>query len=208
MTDTASRSRHSVHPVDRIGAWTTNHRRYYDRAHFALVELTVAAKAVLDVWPDAGRTAIAVDELPPDVHDLCLRRDTLADAVVMLAAMSAEAFLNFYGVVRLGDDQFSEHFEMLQTERKLRVLLLVCDGVAVTRKDPVVVAIRSLMDRRNALAHPKAREVEPDLPPGSRAGPPLPEGAAEVLDDCTRFFRLFLELVPGAAHLTPNLRAT
>jgi hypothetical protein len=208
MTGTAFRPRHFVHPVDRIGSWTTNHRKYYDRAHFALGELTIAAKSILDAWPDTTRLAIAVDQLPPEIHGLCLRRDTFADAVVMLAAMSAEAFLNFYGVVRLGSEQFGEHFEMLQTERKLRVLLLICDAVVVTRKDPIVVAIRSLMDRRNALAHPKAREVEPDLPAESRAGPPLPEGAAEVLEECTRFFRLFLGLVPAASHLVPDLRVT
>src|SRR4051812_39820391 len=144
MTSSAFRPRHFVHPVDRIGSWTTNHRRYYDRAQFALVELTVAAKSVLEVWPDASRSAIAVDELPAEVHDLCLRRDTLADAVGLLSAMAAEAFLNFYGVVRLGSEQFGEHFQMLQTERKLRVLLLVCDGVVVTRQDAIVVAIRSL----------------------------------------------------------------
>ena len=81
-------------------------------------------------------------------------------------------------------------------------------GSPLPKKDEIVVAIRSLMGSRNALAHPKSREVEPDLPPESLSGPPQPESATEVLDECTRFFRLFLDLVPGSAHLIPDLRAT
>ena len=63
------------------------------------------------------------------------------------------------------------------------------------------------MGRRNRLAHPKAKEVAGDVPLEQRAGDPLPESVAGIFDACTDFFRLFVEAVPGAAHLVPEWHA-
>jgi hypothetical protein len=83
------------------------------------------------VWPAGASDGIRVGDGPPGLHEPCLTRDTLADTVVLLSAMSVEAFLDYYGVVRLGDEQFNPHSERLGTEKKLCVVLLVCDGLAV-----------------------------------------------------------------------------
>ena len=41
-------------------------------------------------------------------------RDALADSIVLFSAMAVEAFINYYGVVRLGEQQFNAHFERLR----------------------------------------------------------------------------------------------
>jgi hypothetical protein len=55
------------------------------------------------------------------------KRDLLSDAVKIFSAMAVGAFLNYYGVVRLGEDECASHFERLGLVPKLRTLLLVCD---------------------------------------------------------------------------------
>jgi hypothetical protein len=203
---TPPRAPFTVYPVHRAGIWLTDHRRYYKRARFSLAELQRAVDAVLAVWPADAGDGIRVGDGPPGLHELCLTRDTLADTVVLLSAMAAEAFLNYYGVVRLGDEQFNQHFERLGTEKKLCVLLLVCDGLAVRFPDPLVAALRTVMERRNRLAHPKAETRERELTMDERLRDPLPESVAVVFDACTEFFRLFVDAVPRAAHLVPDWR--
>ena len=57
--------------------------------------------------------------------------------VRIYAAMAVEGFLNFYGVLRLGQNVFDEHFERLGLVPKVRALLLVCDQLDVSQQDPL-----------------------------------------------------------------------
>ena len=186
----------------------TNHRKYYDRAHFLFGRLRRVAEDVLALWPvDAGQ-AIRVGDGPEGLHEICVERDALADSVILFSAMSVEAFINYYGVVRLGERQFTLHCERLPAERKLRLLLLICDGLELEPKDPLIAALLAVVRRRNALAHPKAKEVSMDFAPQDEPGQPLVEIAADALGKCTEFFRLFEAAVPEASHFMPQLLAT
>ena len=64
--------------------------------------------------------------------------------------MTVEAFINFYGVYRLGEEQFKRHVERLPIERKMQLLLLICDGLEVDKGDRLIIALKAVAERRNA----------------------------------------------------------
>ena len=69
----------------------------------------------------------------------------------LYAAMAVEGFLNWYGVFRLGEEIFNQHFERLGLVPKLRVLLLVCDSIHVGKGDQVVlVLVHSSVDPKHS----------------------------------------------------------
>jgi len=119
--------------------------------------------------------------------------------LTLYAAMSVEGFLNFYGVLRLGQRAFDEHFERLGLVPKLRALLLVCDHLDVSRSDPLVLLLDNVAQGRNALVHPKAREVVGDLATHERASTKIPEVAREAVANMESFFEQFIHAVPSAA---------
>jgi hypothetical protein len=84
-------------------------------------------------------------------------RDQLSDSIRVYAAMAVEGFLNWYGVLRLGEAVFNEHFERLSLVTKAKTLLLVCDSLTLTRDDPLLAVMDKVAQSRNALVHPKAR---------------------------------------------------
>src|SRR5436309_15595784 len=48
-----------------------------------------------------------------------VERNLLTTAAVVLSAVAAEAFLNFYGVKRMGQEAYERHYERLGVGRKL-----------------------------------------------------------------------------------------
>jgi putative ribosome biogenesis GTPase RsgA len=117
--------------------------------------------------------------------------------------MAVEAFINFYGVHRLGEQQFNRHVERLPIERKVQLLLLICDGVEVDKEERLVIALNAVAQRRNQLAHPKAKEVPRDQPAEDRTGNPIPETAQQQVQAMREFFTEFGRLVPRSRHLLP-----
>jgi hypothetical protein len=122
---------------------------------------------------------------------------------MLFAAMAVEAFINFYGVYRLGEGQFNRHVERLPIERKMQVLLLICDGLEADKGDRLIIALKAVAERRNALAHPKAKQVPRDQPAKDRTGWPIPETAQEQIQAMREFFSEFGRLVPRSRHLLP-----
>ena len=119
-------------------------------------------------------------------------------------AIAIEAFINFYGVYRLGEKQFTRHVERLPIQRKLELLLMICDGVEIEETEPVVTALKFVVERRNRLAHPKSREVSPDQPPEQRMGENIPDSAINTVQAMKDFFRAFGDLVPESKPLLPG----
>ena len=148
--------------------------------------------------------SLPLDEMPPELHRLCRRRDRTSDSIMLFAAMAVEAFVNFYGVFRLGEEQFKRHVERLPLERKTQLLLLICDGLEVDNGDRLIIAIKAVAERRNTLAHPKARKVPRDQPAKDRTGWPIPETAQEQIQAMREFFSEFGRLVPGVAFSSPS----
>jgi hypothetical protein len=112
----------------------------------------------------------------------------LASSVAIYSAMTVEAFLNYYGVVRLGQTFFKANLERHGTTEKLSLLLALCDNVQLEKRDDLWKITRSLFDRRNALVHPKAREFDPDKLPSEEN---LVSTATSSYRQMRSFFKLF-----------------
>jgi hypothetical protein len=202
-----TRRKFEVRPPDGRGLWFTDVSRYYSWATGQLVKLRSIHERIeaedLDLPPGVD---VARDQVSEASWSGYLERNMLSDTIVVFAAMAAEAFLNFYGVVRLGEAEFSAHFERLGVVPKTRQLLLICDSVSLSSKDPLVVAVARLAERRNALVHPKAREADADGSVPERWKRPVFDNAVEAVEELNQFLRDFGSLVPSAAHLLPHVR--
>lgn len=159
---------------------------------------------VVKQWPlPPGETVRNAETDYPELYALVRRRDRLSDSVRIFAALAAEGFLNYYGVVRLGEEVFNVHFERLGLIPKLRTLLLVCDSISISTDDPLARALAQLANGRNSLAHPKAKEYPGYVPAEERPDVPVPEAAREAVSSMKSFFEQFVLLVPGSKHLVP-----
>lgn len=199
-----SRKRQSfqLQPHDLEGNWESNDVRYRNYAHQLLAEHISLCDEVIRRWPVKFDEPITNPAAFPEIQALVLRRDQTADTARIYAAMAVEGYLNFYGVLRLGQVVFDEHFERLGLIPKLRLLLLTCDQLEVPNSDPVVLALSRVAKGRNDLVHPKTKEVVGDLSIYKRATKPAPETAKAAIDDMETFFKEFVRAVPNAAkHL-------
>lgn len=203
-----TRNKFSIRPHHAEGYWLSDDRRYFEYAHLQLTELEEVTEQVKQQWPAPLNQTLRNHEHTPELGALVRKRDLLSDSVKVFSAMAVEGFLNYYGVVRLGEAEYAAHFERLGLIPKLRALLLICDSLSVSEADPLVKTLNRIAQRRNALVHAKAREL-PDYVPGEeRGGDKIPEVARETVKDMEAFFREFVKAVPEAAHLIPPLPAT
>jgi hypothetical protein len=191
-----------VHPSDSIGSWLTEDRRYFDNAHRLLRELESLVEEVRHRWPTSLDATVAKESVPADLWELARRRDVASDSVLIFSAMSAEAFLNFYGVVRLGQTYFDANLERLGPVAKLKELFLLCESVSLQDSDPLVGSLDRIAKRRNRLVHPRTTEVSGVV---SRLGNRLPGEAQDAVADLRAFFMEFGLKDPNIAHHLPSL---
>jgi hypothetical protein len=192
----------AVRPHSVTGAWSSDDRRHAESARQLLAELEIACNDVLAAWPlPPSQTVRDAESEYPDLYKLVRKRDRLCDSVRIFSAMAVEGFLNYYGVVRLGEQEFNTHFERMGIIPKLRALLLVCDGLSISPTDPLVKALERVASGRNSLVHPKAKEFPGYVPAEERPSVPIPQAAGDAVEAMDQFFREFVVLVPASAQL-------
>lgn len=197
---TKPRQNFTVRPLVTNRAWESNDPRYRIYAHELLVELEAICTQITAQWPiPKGKTLKENHPHYMQISKLVLLRDRIADTVLIYSVMAVEGFLNWYGVARLGERIFNDHFERLGLIPKLRILLLTCDSIDVAKDDPIIVALNSVAKHRNALVHPKAKEVIGDPELHKRTSKKLPEVPREVVANMELFFKEFGWAVPDAA---------
>jgi hypothetical protein len=157
-------------------------------------------KQVLQRWPKVAGAPITDPHTYPEIAELARRRDQTSDTTRIYAAMAVEGYLNFYGVLRLGQQPFDDHFERLGLVPKLRALLLVCDQLDVPASDELAQHLDRVAQSRNSLVHPKTKEVQGDLAAYKRTGSPMPETAENAVQSMEAFFQSFIKAVPKAAN--------
>lgn len=200
----STRSKFVLRPHSAEGAWSTDDRRHLESAEQLLTELEAVCAQVTQRWPlQQDETVRDAERDHPDLYALVRRRDRLSDSVRIFAAMAVEGFLNYYGVVRVGETEFNAHFERLGIIPKLRMLLLVCDSISLSAKDELAISLSQLAEVRNSLVHPKAKEFPGYVPAEARPSVRVPDAAQQAVLSAHRFFQLFSELVPEASHLVP-----
>jgi hypothetical protein len=135
-------------------------------------------------------------------HTRFIDVNLLTTAAVVLSAMAAEAFLNFYGVKRMGQVFYDLHYERLGLVPKLSAVVETCCGVLLDEKADIVSVARDLSEARNRLAHPKTREVKPDAKVLQQ--PPKKihvDVARDSVANMTQFFKLFASIDPDAGDV-------
>ncbi|GAA4412522.1 hypothetical protein [Quisquiliibacterium transsilvanicum] len=185
----------------------SNHGRYFRYAIQLLPALETKCREVLDAWPVPRDEPVRdAAEKFPDLHAMVDERDRLSDSVRVYASMAAEGFLNWYGVLRLTEAIFNENFERLALVPKAKTLLLVCDNLIIAGDDPLILALNRVAQSRNALVHPKAREIS-DIAAGTpRPHSRVPDTARSAVSDMEAFFAEFVAAVPDARTLVPRRR--
>src|SRR2546426_9538898 len=101
--------------------------------------------------------------------------------------MDLESFLNVYGVVRLGEAFYARHYERLGIGSKLAAILGTCCNTLLTPDDEISKVVSCLFEQRNALVHPKTREVKKGRrQSGPKLQPPR-DVARSAIQDMERF---------------------
>lgn len=192
-----------IRPADSPGAWLVDDHRYYENAHVLLAELEAVVVEVQNQWPKPITEAVKQEETSVAHWNLARKRDLLSDAVKVFSAMSVEAFLNFYGVVRLGQ-AFDSKFEHFGPVKKLKRLFELCENVILTDTDPLVAVVDRIAKRRNRLVHPRVTEVADEAVGSDRGGDKIPEVAREAVADMIVFFEEFGKREPNITHHLPS----
>jgi hypothetical protein len=201
------RQEFQLRPHDPEGIWESNDGRYRTYAHQLLAEHVALCDEVLRSWPTKSNESITDPTAYPEITVLARRRDQTADTARIYAAMAVEGYLNFYGVLRLGQVVFDEHFERLGLIPKLRTLLLTCDHLDVPNNDPLVLALERVAQSRNSLVHPKTKEVVGEVAQHRRTANPAPQTAQAAIANMEAFFDEFIKAVPNAANHLCNRAA-
>ncbi len=191
-----------VRSASTAGAWFVDDKRFYQYSYASLKELEHVVQEVRSQWTKPLGASIKQAEAPPFLWELARKRDRLSDSVKVFSAMSVEAFLNFYGVVRLEQNYFDNHVEKLGPVPKLKRLFALCEGKALTDSEPIVIVLSRIAARRNRLVHPRTVEVASSAVSG--IGDRIPEIAREAIADMDAFFVEFGRLDPDVQHHLPS----
>jgi hypothetical protein len=195
----------AVRSLDDLGYWLCDDRRYYRYAILCLRDLEIATNEVKSIWPGSPGQVARDADVTPELTLKARRRDLLSDSVKVFSAMAVEGFINFYGAVRLGGNNYLNHLEFAPLPMKVEALLKHCDGISLSVNDRLLVLGRRIAKRRNALVHPRASETGAYVPAKGRLGDRIPDVARESVQDMVSFFTEFSRLVPAAAHLVPPI---
>jgi hypothetical protein len=76
--------------------------------------------------------------------------------------MAIESFVNYYGTVRLSEEIYKRLFERLGITEKISLIYLIFFGEDLGAKSALIKSIRAMFDARNAMVHPKTRELDYD----------------------------------------------
>jgi hypothetical protein len=175
-----------------------------------LAELIVLMAEIDAEWPEGGGTLRCGDIGHAELWEKVRRRDLLSDSVRIFTAMAVESFLNFYGVVRLGQNAFDSFIERLSQPRKLQALLKICHRINFHESSAITGTVRKIAQRRNNLVHPKATEVTGDLTKADKDKDkdvdsiPIPGAAVEAVTDMTTFYQQWVSLIPESKFLLPD----
>lgn len=168
-----------VLPYQREGAWFSLHGLHYASAHrylrdFQTAQISLAAKEAL--------LSTKVGSMPEELRGSFIFHETMSLRVsveqafvssMLYSCMAIEAFINNYGVRRLGENYFRRNLERLGITEKYSLLMLACYGRLISQDDPERAKLRAMFDIRNQLVHPKAREFSLELLEKERQEPPM-----------------------------------
>ena len=184
-------SNSKIQPFLRSGVWVTFHDRYAQAAVRALNELVEGEATCL-----RSEQRLKAEGKDPSLIEYLTMKDrekleVLSVTVEILCCMSVEAFLNFYGIVRLGDEFYRRNYERLGITEKLAALLATCQNVLLPEKTEIANVARKMFDRRNNLVHPKSKSITHKVPEHLTQAIDSIVEAKNRVEDMKEFFNLF-----------------
>jgi hypothetical protein len=159
----------TILPYEREGAWFSQHGLYYACAYRSLHSFRVAQSAVT---AKEAELLADIDDVPKEFRGSYIQHETSDQhanveqtfvSAILFACMAIEAFINNYGVRRLGEEYFRKNLERIGITEKFSLLLLACHGLLTEKSDSPLVGLRAMFDTRNQLVHPKAKEFSFEL---------------------------------------------
>lgn len=196
----------SVRPLGETRTWFTESSRYPEYSRMLLEELIRLTAEIKAEWPSDGGSIRSGDVGHAELWRKVRRRDLLSDSVRIFTAMAVESFLNFYGVVRLGQTPFDSFIERLSQPKKVQALLKICHGIDTNQSLAITRTVNNIAERRNNLVHPKAKEVVADISEADKDADatPIPGAAIEAVQDMSTFYQQWTSLVPESEFLLPD----
>lgn len=194
------RQEFELHPADGSGVWESNDARYRMFAKSSLAQLLILCEHVKQTWPYDDSEPITDEKSHTELWSLCRTRDQLSDSVRLYSAMSVEGFINLYGVVRLGEHAFNDHFDRMGLVPKCRALLRVCNAIQVPKIDPIIYHLDRVAQSRNTLVHPKVRLLAAESQAQGEEFSFMPAAAQQSVDSMEAFYNLFSQTVPQVKH--------
>lgn len=206
MSDSWKNEAFTVRPLGESRMWRTESARYPEYARLLLAELLQLVAEIKAQWPPSVGPLRRGDIGDLELWPMVRRRDMLSDSIRIFTAMSVESFLNFYGVVRLGQEPFDSFIERLSQPKKLKALLKICNDVSADQCGEIVTTVIKIAQRRNDLVHPKATEIVGEISQAEKDANaiPIPGAATEAIEDMVTFYRQWIELVPETKFLLPD----
>jgi hypothetical protein len=155
-------------------------------------ECLKAAKRFLDQLKKAD-ARLAEEGLDPILVELARHSrglDSLSQAVQIFAGMAAEAALNLYGVLALGEEEFYKKIDRRYFPDKLSAIMALGRDRPVAPDSELVELGERVSQARNAFVHPKPREIPMDNQQRGRSGRVDLERAEQAVADAQRFIFL------------------
>src|SRR6266550_1418017 len=150
----------TIAPYRRPGSWEFEGGLREE----AVRALELAEQVSVDLrkeWEVARARQLAGDKAAGRIvsRQRIVERNLFTTAAVVLSAMAAEAFLNFYGVKRMGQEFYERHYERLGLVPKLTGIIETCCSVRLDEDAEIVAIARAFSESLNRLAHAPASEA-------------------------------------------------
>jgi hypothetical protein len=146
-------------PYNRDGIWKTDFPLYVDEAIDLMEEYNANIQQLI----------MLKQRIPNDAQDRELYYYETIDPqhskvymsyvkLVLICCMTVEAFLNLYGVRRLGDKYYNDNLERLNPIKKINVIMAICFQEVYRDRNDVIENIRNIFSVRNSFVHPTTKE--------------------------------------------------
>jgi len=91
---------------------------------------------------------------------LYYRTMSSAISAIIFQAFSVEAYMNFYGAIKLGDNVFKNHYDRISILDKIIIIPRIATGRDFPKGDNIYGLIKKLFKHRDMLVHYKSNAVD------------------------------------------------
>lgn len=154
----------AVREFRRLGRWSSGYSHLYESAYVYRAQFErklmkyqklVASLKETEGIPEEHMVSFLHHET--NSHEASLSRSF--ETAKLYACLAIEGFVNYYSTVRLSEAIFKRLVERMGITEKISLLYLLCFDEDLSAKSEMLKNIRTVFDARNAMVHPKTKEV-------------------------------------------------